>query len=371
MNLVELELSDFRTFAEASFRPEPQGITVISGPNGSGKTTLLEAVGYLGTQRSFRGSPREALVRTGAERAIIRASLREENHNLLVEAELVPGGRSRIQLNRQPARTRRELTRAVPVTVFSPDDLALVQGPPAGRRDVLDDALSLLEPMGGALVEEVERILRQRGALLRQSGRRAGADVLQSLDVWDQRLADAGTELANKREDLVTNLAPVVERAYRALAEVGPDRPSLLVRLAYRRSWSAELADALAQVRQDDLRRGVSTTGPHRDELVIELDGRDGRTQASQGEQRCLALALRLAVHQLVTGRLGQPPILLLDDVFSELDPRRSQALLRELPVGQALLTTASPLPEEASAASVVDIATIGRRSGQAEKTPA
>lgn len=371
MNLVDLELADFRSFATASFRPEPEGITVVTGPNGAGKTTLLEAVAYLGIQRSFRATPREALVRTGQERAVLRARLNENRREVLVEAEIVPGGRSRAQLNRQPARPR-DLARAVPVTVFCPDDLGLVQGGPARRREVLDDGLAVLDPMTGALVEQVERILRQRGALLRQSGGRLSPEVAQTLDVWDERLATTGDRLASAREELARAVEPLLDESYASLAGVGAERPGEpLVELRYVRSWEGTLASALAVVRGDDVRRGVSTVGPHRDDLEIRLAGRDSRVQASQGEQRCLALALRLAVHRLLLQRSGQVPILLLDDVFSELDPRRSAALLRELPMGQALLTTATPLPAGAQVARVVDVATVGERPGWQERTPA
>ena len=371
MQLVELELCDFRSFAAATFRPEATGITVIVGPNGSGKTTLLEAVGYLGTQRSFRATPREALVRTGEDHAVVRARLQEDRREVLVEADIVPGGRSRAQVNRQAARSRRDLAKAVPVTIFCPDDLGMVQGAPARRRALLDDALALLDPMSAALVDQVERILRQRASLLRQAGGRSTPEVLQSLEVWDERLGTAGGHLVEAREELVGTLGPLLEHSYSALAGRGSPPPGPLTDLAYRRSWEGPLTEALVGARRDDLRRGVSTIGPHRDDLAIALGGRDSRIQASQGEQRCLALALRLAVHRLVTERLGQPPILLLDDVFSELDPTRSSALLRELPAGQALLTTATPVPATTAVAAVVDVATVGQRPGWTERTPA
>ena len=366
MSLRRLQLADFRVFADAELDPDPEGTTVITGPNGAGKTTFLEAIAYLGTQRSFRTTAREAMIRTGADRAILRAELVREDLPVLVEAELTPG-RSRTQVNRQPARSRRDTASAVPVTVFSPEDLAVVQGGPVWRRDLLDDALRLLDHRTAATLDEVDRVLRQRAALLRQAGGRLSDEVQTTLEVWDERLATAGSTVADARQDLVAELQPLVAGSYAALAGSGGNRPATadrsgVLEVRYRRSWSGALGEALLAARQDDLRRGVTTVGPHRDDLDLGLGGRDASTQASQGEQRCVALALRLAVHRLVTDRSGAPPILLLDDVFSELDPDRSRALVNQLPAGQAILTTAVPLPEGVDVALVVDVRTVGHR---------
>jgi DNA replication and repair protein RecF len=245
---------------------------------------------------------------------------------------------------------------ATPCTIFSPEDLALVSGGPKVRRELLDDALGLVDAEGARAADEVERILRQRAALLRQAGGRVSPDVASTLDVWDQRLADAGKILVAARERLVAALDEYVGPAYGRLAGV-PGQ--IMVNETYVRSWSGELLDALVASRTDDLRRGVNTVGPHRDDLVLLLEGREARTHASQGEQRCLALALRIAVHQLVVARTELTPILLLDDVFSELDPARSRALVAELPPGQSILTTAAPLPSGIEVAQMVDIAQV------------
>ena len=354
MSLDRIELLDFRIFAGAAFRPETEGTTVITGPNGTGKTSVLEALAYLGTQRSFRGAPREAMVRTGSDRAIIRAEFRGEDSPTLVEGEIVPAGRSRTQVNRKTANGRKVLAAAAPCTIFSPEDLALVSGGPKLRRELLDDALGLLDAEGARAADEVERILRQRAALLRQAGGRVSPDVTSTLDVWDQRLADEGKIL------VTSALEEFVGPAYGRLAGV-PEQ--VVVTQHYERSWTGELLDALTEHRHDDLRRGVNTVGPHRDDLVLILEGREARTHASQGEQRCLALALRIGVHQLVVARTAMTPTLLLDDVFSELDPARSRALVAELPPGQSILTTAAPLPEGIEVARIVDIARLGRDS--------
>jgi DNA replication and repair protein RecF len=388
VTLRRLELVDFRLFRAAVLAPAPEGTTVITGANGTGKTSVLEAYAYLGARRSFRGAPAEALVRDGAARAVVRAELVEDGVPTSVDAELVAGGRSRTLVNRKPSRGRRETASAAPCTVFSPEDLSLVAGGPKGRRDLLDDALALLDPEGVRAADDVERVLRQRGALLRQVNGRPnpGPDILTTLDVWDQRLSDAAKILVAARERLVSALAPGVAAVYGRLAGTGADArtgadagaggevrtgasgeaavrsdesagtPGASVAVAYERSWDGDLQTALAASRADDLRRGVNTVGPHRDELVLRLDGLTARTHASQGEQRCLALALRLSLHAIVRERTTLRPTLLLDDVFSELDPARSRALVAELPTGQAILTTAVPVPSGVTVASLVEV---------------
>jgi DNA replication and repair protein RecF len=343
VSLRHLELADFRLFRAARIEPEPEGTTVITGPNGTGKTSVLEALAYLGTGRSFRGAPPEALVRTSAACAIIRADLASPDSPTLVETEIRLAGRSRTRVNRKNVTSRRELGAAAPCTIFCPEDLVIISGGPKGRRDLLDDALSVLDAEGARAADETERVLRQRSALLRQSGGRNNGDVAATLDVWDQRLSDAGKVLVAARERLVADLEEPVGSMYARLAGA---QGRMFVRLWYTRSWEGDLLDALTTSRADDLRRGVNTVGPHRDDVTLQIDGREARTHASQGEQRCLALALRLAVHQLVRTRTSLVPTLLLDDVFSELDPARSRALVSELPAGQCILTTATPLPD-------------------------
>ncbi len=359
MSIRHLELADFRVFGAAVLDPQSDGTTVITGENGTGKTSVLEAIVYLSTRRSFRGAPVEALVRTGATSAIVRAEVSGESAPTLVDAEIAPAGRSRIRVNRKAASARKDLAAAIPATIFSPEDLAIVGGAPKGRRDLLDDGLALLDPEGARAADETDRVLRQRAALLRQSGGRASEDVATTLDVWDQRLADAGKVLVAARERLVADLEPLVAATYNRLA--GADGAPALVRQSYQRTWSGDLLDALSASRTDDLRRGVNTVGPHRDELVLLLEGREARSHASQGEQRCLALALRLGIHELVRTKTDLRPTLLLDDVFSELDPVRSKALVAELPSGQSLLTTAAPLPEGIEVAAVVQVGDLVR----------
>ena len=340
MQLRRLWLTDFRGYRDADVSFDP-GLTAVVGPNGQGKTNLLEAIAYLATLASFRGAPNDALIRAGAERAIVRAEAEREGRELLLEAELVANGRNRTQLNKQPLRRARDLLGALRVTVFSPDDLALVKGSPGERRTYLDDTLVSLHPRYDQMRTDLDRVLRQRAALLKQSGGRLKPEVELTLDVFDAKLVTAGEALASARQKLVAELEPLLGAAYDQVA-----RESAHVTATYSPPWMHEgLAAALAAARKDDLRRGVSTVGPHRDELELVIGGLPGRTHASQGEQRSLALALRLAAHQVVTDRTDASPVLLLDDVFSELDPERSDALLRSLPPGQTILSTASGLP--------------------------
>jgi DNA replication and repair protein RecF len=374
-----LWLTDFRSYSSAQLDLAP-GLTALVGANGEGKTNLLEALAWLATLSSFRGAPTEALVRRGASFAVVRALAEREGRELLVEAQIQPSGRSRVLVNRQPLRRARDLLGSLRVSVFTPDDLAIVKDGPGERRRFLDDALVSLHPRNDALRGAVEKVLRQRNALLKQTAGRLDEAAAFTLDVWDAKLAEAGAALAAARLGLLDRTRPVLGATYDALAR----RPAR-VEARYEAAWlppagpapgvvgegpdespaatgtaeadlATALAGALAEARSDDVRRGVSTVGTHRDEVALSIGGAPARTQASQGEQRTLALALRLAVHHVVTAAVESPPVLLLDDVFSELDPERSAALLAHLPAGQTLLTTASSLPPDAHPERVVRI---------------
>lgn len=344
MIVEHLELVDFRSYRQASLDLDP-GITAVLGDNGQGKTNLAEAIGFLATLSSFRGAPTDALVRVGAERAIVRARLRgDDGREVLVEAELPMNGRNRVQVNRQRLQRSRDLLGVLRVSVFSPDDLVIVKGSPGERRRLLDDALVALATKYDASRLELDRILRQRNTLLKQAAGRITDEIGITLDVWDARLAEVGDRFGHARATLVDRCSPLVDEAYAQLAgRAGP------VGLVHDAPWRTDgLAAALAAARHDDLRRGVTTVGPHRDDLLIELAGLPARTHASQGEQRTLAVALRLAIHRLVTERTGSTPVLVLDDVLSELDPARATALIEHLPRGQVVITAATELPPAA-----------------------
>ncbi len=359
MRVNWLTVANFRNYESATLELAPEGLTVVVGENGQGKTNLLEALSWLSTLSSFRGAPNDALVRQDTTSAFVRAEADREGRRLTLEAEIPSRGAPRVLVNGQALRRSRDLLGAVRTSVFSPDDLALVKDGPSARRQLLDDALVALAPQHGETIAAVDRVLRQRGALLRQAGGKTTPEIVATLDVWDTKLAEHGAALATARRALAQRLEPVTAKAYAAVAS-----GAAAIGLRYVTSWTNPddreerdaLHAALTAARVDDLRRGVTTIGPHRDELELHIGTLPARTHASQGEQRSLALALRLAVHEAVTETTGAAPVLLLDDVFSELDPIRSAALLASLPIGQAILTTAGPLPEGATPASTVHI---------------
>lgn len=343
MRLQRLWLTDFRNYSHLDLEL-PAGTSLFVGLNGEGKTNLLEAVHYLATMSSFRVKTADSLIRAGPDitEAVVRGEMVVDQREILLEAALRSTGRSQFQVNRQRVR-RRELLGLVPVSVFMPDDLVLLKGGPGERRQFVDDALSQIDPRLDAARANLESILRQRNALLRQSGGQIDSEIAVTLDVWDEKLAHVGEQLANARRNLVANLEPKTAAAYKEIAV-----NSTSVSLSYESTWSpGELGEALGRVRREDLRRGATTVGPHRDDVSIVLAGRPARTHASQGEQRSLALALRLAVHRELADATGQSPLLLLDDVFSELDPERSKGVLNALQSEQTLLTTAGTLPSD------------------------
>lgn len=353
MIVERLELVDFRNYVQAEFDLE-DGVTAVLGRNGQGKTNFAEALAYLATLSSFRGAPPEAMIRVAADNAVVRATVRDDDgRGVLIEAELSRVGRNRVQVNRQRLGRARDLLGVVRVSVFAPDDLVIVKGSPSERRQFLDDTLVALATKYDAARLELDRIVRQRNTLLKQAGGKLTDELAATLDVWDGRMAAVGDQFGHARATLVARCQPSVTQAYADLA--GETIP---VALEYEPEWRRHgLTAALAASRADDVRRGVSTVGPHRDDVAIVLGGMPARTHASQGEQRTLALALRLAAHRLVAERTGSTPVLVLDDVLSELDPERATALLANLPAGQVVITSASPLPEAAHPDRVLEIA--------------
>jgi len=336
VHLRQLWLSDFRNHRSTALTLPP-GLTVVTGANGEGKTNLLEAIAWLATQRSFRNAANDVLIRQGAEAAVIRAELDDRGRRLLVEAA-IEGERTRFQVNRQRVRRSRDALGYVLTTVFTPDDLQVVKGGPAGRRRFLDDVAVSTQPSHHELAGTFDRIVRQRNVLLRQAGGRLDSEAEATLQVWDAQLVEAGTRLVEGRLAVLGALAPLVAHRYAQLTTVDAG-----VQMRYEAPWrELGLAEALAASRRDEVRRGVTLVGPHRDDLVVILDRRPARTHASQGEQRSLALALRLGGHALAVERNDRVPLVLLDDVFSELDEARAEALVSILPQGQTLLTTAT-----------------------------
>lgn len=342
MFLSWLDLADVRCYDQLAFRPDP-GVNVLVGDNGVGKTSVLEAIGYVGMMKSFRGVADDALVRDGADRAVVRAGIGGGATETTVEIEIPADGRRVVLVNaKRPARMRDVLLQ-IPIVAFMPDDLDVIKRGPAIRRDYLDDLASQLWPQAGADLSEYDRALRQRNTLLRQDGR--STDPI-SLEVWDERLAAAGAGVLMHRRQVASELQPHLLDAYDVVGGSGD------LRWSYTSTWGSEAAfthgdlieslrSALGQRRAKDMELRTTTVGPHRDEPGLVLDGRSTRNRASQGEQRTVALALRIGAHRLIEEVRDTTPILLLDDVFSELDHDRASRVLSLIPHGQVFVTTA------------------------------
>ena len=350
-SVARLYARNFRNLASVELVPSLGGLTVVRGPNGAGKTSLLEALAYCSVLQSFRGVPKDAVVRSGQVAASIGCELRLGARRVDIGVEIEPGRRDRAVLNGQRVAASRELLDVLRTTLFTPDDLDLVKGAPAARRDLLDAAVASTRPRLGAERANFERALRHRNALLRQVGGRLSADEAITLDVWDERLSESGERVVSGREELVAGMGPLAREAFASLSPAaGP------LNLSYERSFEGPLSEALHAARQEDVRRQMTTVGPQRDELALSAGGLDARTRLSQGRQRCVALALRLATHRYVTAAAAAMPVLLLDDAFSELDEATARSLVNELPSGQALLTTAGGLPPGAEPDLIVQL---------------
>jgi DNA replication and repair protein RecF len=355
VGLHELELRNFRLFGELTFRPDPDAVTVLNSPNGTGKTSVLEAVYALATASSFRTNAAGDMIRSGASLAEVHGVMFQRARRVQVDLTLSRGVRNttkRMLVNGQRPPSRASVAEVLPLTVFTPEGVDIVRQGPENRRTFLTDLVTDVDPTTGELTERFHRILTQRNALLRAlEGATPTNAQRDELDVWSLDFARVSEEVVEVRRRLLDDLAPLVAESYHELAH-----NDQRVGLRYEQSWVGELYDALRNCLADDRYRGHTTIGPQRDDLAVTLDGRDARRQASQGEQRTLALALRLAGHQLVQRARSVDPLLLLDDVFSELDPLRSERLLQLLPAGQTLVTTASPLPHAMVPAAVIDL---------------
>lgn len=346
MQIDWLALTDFRSYAALEWSPAP-GVNLLVGPNGAGKTNLLEAIAYLASLRSFRGAPDPALVAEGSTTAVIRSGVSSDDRQRLVEIEISTERARRVQVDKTRPRRSSDLLGVIRVIAFLPDDLDLVKRGPAQRRDLLDEIAVQLWPAAYLDQTEYERALRQRNAFLKAGER---DDV--TLGVWDSRLSQAGGRVLARRGRVVERIAPLLDTAYQEIS--GEDDGA---GLGYRSSWRGDLVadrsaadytdrldEALVAARGGDYQRRVTTVGPHRDDPVLSIERRDSRTHSSQGEQRTLALAIKLAAHRAVAEAVGEPPVLLLDDVFSELDPVRAAALTKALPPGaQTVITSARP----------------------------
>ncbi|MCL7379504.1 DNA replication/repair protein RecF [Streptomyces sp. 35G-GA-8] len=378
MHVTHLSLADFRSYARVEVPLDP-GVTAFVGANGQGKTNLVEAVGYLASLGSHRVSSDAPLVRMGADRAVIRAAVTQGERSQLVELELNPGRANRARINRSSQVRPRDVLGIVRTVLFAPEDLALVKGDPGERRRFLDELITARSPRMAGVRSDYDRVLRQRNTLLKSAAmarRHGGRGMdLSTLDVWDQHLARAGAELLAQRVDLIATLQPLADKAYEQLAPGGgpvaleyrssagdpgdfgdaaaPDAAGgaasgtgagdglMASGVASRDELYAHLLAALAGVRKQEIERGVTLVGPHRDDLVLRLGRLPAKGYASHGECWSFALALRLASYDLLRAE-GNEPVLVLDDVFAELDARRRERLAELVVPGEQVLVTAA-----------------------------
>ncbi|AGW40288.1 recombination protein F [Leifsonia xyli subsp. cynodontis DSM 46306] len=375
MRVTYLSLTDFRNYRTAEV-PFAAGANLFVGRNGQGKTNLVESLGYLSALGSHRVSSEQAMIRQGAKSAIVRVRIQHDGRELLVEVQLNRGAANRAQANRAAIKPR-ELPRYFSSVLFAPEDLALVRGEPGVRRRFLDQLLIQRNPRLSAVIAEYERVLKQRNTLLKSArASRVREDQLGTLDIWDDRLLTLGAELITARLDLVARLSDPLVAAYRSVA--GDDHhPRLLPQLTIRGARVEDEEDddsvaditsvagdttevfrqALAGVRRKELERGLTLVGPHRDDVLFELNGLPAKGYASHGESWSFALALKLASAELlrresVTG----DPVLILDDVFAELDRARRRMLATAVAGYEQVLITAAvyeDVPAELAAHTV------------------
>src|SRR6185437_5553519 len=347
MYVAHLSVADFRSWPRADLAFEP-GASVLVGANGQGKTNLLEAIGYLATLSSHRVASDAPLVRAGAERAIVQAAVVSGGRQLVLEVEITPGRANKAKLNRSPVPRPRDILGGLRTVLFAPEDLAIVRGDPSERRRFLDEVLVMRVPRLAGVRADYDRILKQRNTLLKSAAAARRGGDLSTLEVWDEHLATTGAAVLSARLALVTELRPYVAAAY---ADLAPS--SAPVDVAYRSSagditgmvTESELREALlaeiAQRRPAELDRGISLVGPHRDELELVLGPGVARGYASHGESWSFALALRIGSFELLRSD-GVDPVLVLDDVFAELDVSRRTRLAGLVADADQVLITAA-----------------------------
>jgi len=410
VHLRHLSVVDFRSYAEAEL-PLTPGVTTMIGLNGQGKTNLVEAVGYIATLGSHRVASDAPLVRFGAQQAIVRGAVIRDGRETLVEIEInvgrASGSRNRARLNRSPVPQPREVLGTLRTVMFAPEDLALVKGDPAERRRFLDELLVARQPRWAGVRADYDKVLRQRNALLksaapvlRRGARRARSSstalsttlstptvdkavdeaegALHTLDVWNTHLARVGAQLLYARLRLMHDLAPYLAAAYDEVSDVTSD-----ARIAYRSSLREEISEKIAlgavpemdelhdeilasleAVRVNEIERGISLVGPHRDDVVLTLGQLPAKGYASHGESWSFALGLRLAAYQLLRHDLGEDPVLILDDVFAELDSGRRERLAGLITdCEQVLITAAVPgdVPKVLSSSGTTYRVTLGQ----------
>lgn len=363
MHVSALSLRNFRSYSAVDLRWEP-GVVILLGANGQGKTNIVEALTYLSTLTSHRVATDGPLVRAGTARAQVAARLVDAGRSLALEVDIIPGSANKARVNRAPARATREVVGLLRTVLFAPEDLAIVKGDPGERRRFIDQLLVQRRPRLAGVRADYDRVLRQRTALLRSAASvrrhrgREPADIA-TLGVWDGHLARLGATLVAARICLIGELEPRVAAVYADLAP-GAEAASLTYRSSATAhgvadadleaagedsaAWEQVLRQAMERSREDELDRGQCLVGPHRDDLLLRLGPLPARGYASQGESWSLALALRLASYDLLCVDADSAPVLMLDDVFAELDSRRREHLAdRVSDADQVVVTAAVP----------------------------
>jgi len=361
MHVSELSVRDFRSYDEVTVHFVP-GLNVLIGSNGQGKTNLVEALSYLATFSSHRVASDVPLIKKDRAQAGIRVVVNDEGREITLDVEIHPGKTNKAKLNGSALPKAREVLGALLTVVFAPEDLNLVKGDPSERRRFMDETLTLLTPSYAGIRSDFEKALKQRNALLKSAYGRNNADVMRTLDVWDAQLARAGAQVMANRMSLVSQLSPHVSQAY---VTVSDDRGPFSINYETSLDIQAEvpttelleaaLLDALSRRRKDEIDRGITLVGPHRDELTLELRGLPVRGYASHGESWSTALALKLGVFELLrqVSRHGDP-VLILDDVFAELDEIRRRKLVDQVKNCEQTIVTAAvaaDVPEDLSGA--------------------
>lgn len=351
MHVAQLWLHNFRSYAELDIELTP-GATAFIGPNGQGKTNIVEAIDYLATLNSHRVSSDAPLVAQGHDQAVVRANVARQDRIALLEVEITPGKTNRARINRSPLPRSRDLLGVLRTVLFSPEDLALIKGDPTDRRRFLDVLLTLRFPRLAGTRADYDRVLKQRNTLLKTSGRRSVSEsALATLEIWDEHLARVGGELMAARLQLIHDLGPFLESAYREVAAASASHRQTAIAL-YKPSikigddhgaeaLSADLLAAIDQRRHDEIERGISLVGPHRDDVTLTLGDLPAKGYASHGESWSFALALRLASFELLRAD-GDDPVLILDDVFAELDRGRRDRLAALVGDAEQVLITAA-----------------------------
>lgn len=347
-----LSLTDFRSHAQVDLE-FAEGVTTFVGLNGQGKTNLIEAIGYVSSLSSHRVASDAPLVRIGADIGFIRCGIRSDERDIMIELAITPGRANKARINRSPVPRTRDVLGLLRTVLFAPEDLALVKGDPGDRRKFLDDLLVQRTPRLSGTRADYDRILKQRNALLKSANiarRASGDEMLRTLEVWDEQLATVGGELIHERVSLIADLGSLAAQEYAVVSGEGDsflgltyvscigDLPDMR---ATKEWWRDALLGELVRRRADELNRGVTLVGPHRDDLLLTLGPGPAKGYASHGESWSVALALRLASYMLLRHD-GVDPVLLLDDVFAELDTSRRERLAARVSVAQQVIITAA-----------------------------